>query len=709
MMKNLAFLLCLLIGPSISRSQQDPCWQRFHNGTYVLDIVNDGESLWVSCANGIGKVDKSTGALLELYNPDQSDFPAYDQTRHIAAGPNGEIWASVYGIGVAVLSNGTWFLYDESNSPLTGNGVIGPQVLDIMVASDGKVYIGTSGNGLYIKDGPTWTNFTTANSPLPHDRISVIKEDQAGTIWIGTGQFYNDFGGLAKLTASSDWEVFTMANTDLPANGIGDIAIDNDQNIWIATKSGLTRFDGSTWTTWQEDEYVFSLDIDQDQNIYLGMSKSIKIFDGIDTWKDIPAPTVTTYNHQVARILADPDSSFWVVTYGGTGLFQYRDLAWKEITPLGSGLTSTPIYSITKSSDDHYWMGSSYWGLVEYDGASWTTHDQLYSPLPDWRILELEETNGQLLLGKQWGSHGMITRFDGQTETTLMEETGQFFDFEPCGDSLLVTIAKGILVYDSTTDSLVPFPFSAPSTHLTGLELHNDAIWVTSWDRGLHKLTNGQWQSWDTLNSSIPNNDTRMLQLDHFGNPWFISKDTASEFLLIKFDGNAFIDFTDTSLIQNISKINSFSVIDDHHIYIAHDKGISIKENGIWTWYKSDRMLTVFRDNNRILFGGSPGVFIYDPDCGNTSIVPERADQPVATLVPYPNPASVPQRVFVNSPGMPGEWFSLYSSAGHLVLQVTASSTGTTPLDCSSLLPGIYFIYLQDQTGIQAVGKLIIP
>ncbi|MCF8239608.1 MAG: T9SS type A sorting domain-containing protein [Saprospiraceae bacterium] len=666
------------------------------NGNVIYDLAIDGDYMWVSCANGIIKIDKQTYSIVELYNPGNSDFPEYDATRSIAIDDNGYIWAAVYGKGVAVLIDGKWILYDESNSPLKGNSVIGPSVQEVMIGSDGKVYIGSTNNGLYIKDGDNWINFNTDNSPLPDNYIGVIKEDSIGNIWIGTGQFYGSSGGLVKLSINNDWEVYTQEDSDLPANGIGDISIDNEQNIWLATKVGLSKFDGSTWTTWLQNSYVHAIDIDQSQNIYLSRQSGIKIFDRINQWQDIPSPSDTTY-YNVYGILIDLDTSVWMISVATNGLFHYKSQIWNEVTPLVNGLEVTPVHALTKTLDNHYWIGTSFMGLIEFDGTNWTYYDLFKSSISNRRILELEEFKDGLILGMQWGSNSTVSSFDGTIETTILEGPRYIQDFYKLNDTIYIATSDALYRYDGDVDTLSDSNSGLPSNDIRGVNGYKDILWLTT-SKGLVKCQNEIWQGWDTMNSNIPNNNTKLLDVDINGNPWFITEDSSANPLLIKFDGVNFLDFTDTFFMSiGPGFFRDLEVIDDQHIYIGHSKGVCIKTDGVWKLYKAVNINDIYRDGQKVFFAFQSGLLILDLDCtsGMTDF-----DEPLQTpfnsgICVYPNPASNELNIDFQ-PGIRKDksLLTVYDLVGRIMHQIP--NPGQTMLQTSTYPDGVYLIDYDD-------------
>ncbi|MBK6642916.1 MAG: hypothetical protein IPG39_17660 [Bacteroidetes bacterium] len=104
-----------------------------------------------------------------------------------------------------------------------------------------------TGDGLCKYDGTTWYTFTTANTPLPSDQIRSITFDNANNVWITFQETNFNIGGIAKFDGVT-WEVYTPANSDLPNYTCYNILIDSQNNKWIHSLLSVTKFDGTTFT-----------------------------------------------------------------------------------------------------------------------------------------------------------------------------------------------------------------------------------------------------------------------------------------------------------------------------------------------------------------------------------------------------------------------------------------------------------------------------
>ena len=133
--------------------------------------------------------------------------------------------------------------------------------------------------------------YNTENSGLPYNSVEALAVDAQGTLWVGTGKFYNVGGeGLAKFDGET-WTAYNTDNSGLPNNHIISLTIDDQGNIWMGTDGGgVAKFDGETWTVYDifdtalSSGIVASLAIDDQANIWMGTDGGgVAKFDG-ETW-----------------------------------------------------------------------------------------------------------------------------------------------------------------------------------------------------------------------------------------------------------------------------------------------------------------------------------------------------------------------------------------------------------------------------------------
>ncbi len=159
--------------------------------------------------------------------------------------------------GLYKYSQATWLKFDESNSSLTSN-----RVTDLAIDKNDNLWGGLAtyfyfdeNLGIYLKkegclfkyDGESWTVYNVSNSGLPTNYIGTLDFDSKNVLWLNTrderivGKEYG--GGLTRFDGST-WITYNIYNSDLPSNTIWDIYVDIDDNVWLGTcGQGLAKLD----------------------------------------------------------------------------------------------------------------------------------------------------------------------------------------------------------------------------------------------------------------------------------------------------------------------------------------------------------------------------------------------------------------------------------------------------------------------------------
>ena len=125
------------------------------------------------------------------------------------------------------------------------------------------------------------TSYTTADG-LINDAANCVNVDADDNVWFGTQ------GGISKFDGTT-WTSFDQtSHPDLVNNVIKAIFIDSDNGIWAGTDFGISHFDGTTWTTYTTDDglldnRVFYINQDNDGAMWFGNNDGVSKFDGT-TW-----------------------------------------------------------------------------------------------------------------------------------------------------------------------------------------------------------------------------------------------------------------------------------------------------------------------------------------------------------------------------------------------------------------------------------------
>lgn len=240
------------------------------SGANSIEVAQNND-IWIGTQEGLVRFDGISWSVHHVENP---RFPngctLCDWVDSVAIDSDGSIWASAaynvpvnaYERALAHYQNGTWTIYDPSNSGLPGS------VNDIAIDADGVVWIATHNQGLVRFDGTVWTVWNASNSDIHTNHLTSITIDDNGVKWIGTQDGIVTYDGVT-------WTTYDRTQMGITSN-ISTIRIDTSGNKWVGTGEGLVRFDDSIWTLYNLTGHGFasntveSISIDSLGNKWIG-------------------------------------------------------------------------------------------------------------------------------------------------------------------------------------------------------------------------------------------------------------------------------------------------------------------------------------------------------------------------------------------------------------------------------------------------------
>jgi len=388
--------------------------------------TNDLPVVWITTDAGIGRLSGTTWTTFNVANT-QNAIPTNDLFAIAIEQSNNTLWFGT-SYNVLKLSGTTW----TSHSFLHA-GIPHDRIQTIALENDNSEikWIGTA-NGMTRFSERSWIVYNMANSPLPSNDIRALAVDRSNFLWIGTAEFVNIGGGLARYNLSNEnqrWEVFTVANSPLtvntissiavcrnnfrwigtlgggllsisptdewrvfsqsPAglasNNINDILVDNQNNKWIATDDGIAvlgdnnvfieslRF--ATWNSNLLSNNIKKIKQDNNGGIWAVTSNGLARLIGND-WVIYTATNTNNVLHElgITDIAFDQDNIKWITT--NRGLVRTNEIDWSIYTTANSELHSNNLSFITvenvqvqNTTVSLKWMGTSDFGVIVYRGG----------------------------------------------------------------------------------------------------------------------------------------------------------------------------------------------------------------------------------------------------------------------------------------------------------------------------------------------------
>jgi ligand-binding sensor domain-containing protein/signal transduction histidine kinase len=275
----------------------------------------------------------------------------------------------------------------------TADGLAQNTVVRIVRDSRGFLWFCTR-DGLSRFDGYAFTNYGMAHG-LPHPNVNHLLEARDGAYWVATNG-----GGVARLAPKASGSLFTLYPVgDNPiTNRVNVLYQDRAGSIWAGTDGEVFRLDGDAfrkvdlglapghrWLT------VLAFAEDGDGNLWFGTSDGLFVRRRDGRVRSCAIGPSQGYDW-VRALLVDPQGRLWIGHHGRGVLaldlekwraaesvlpdhYRIEDVAGAVAARFAgkSGLGGNSIHSLYRSSDGRLWIGSE-GGLGELEGSLLRNH-----------------------------------------------------------------------------------------------------------------------------------------------------------------------------------------------------------------------------------------------------------------------------------------------------------------------------------------------
>jgi ligand-binding sensor domain-containing protein len=270
------------------------------------------------------------------------------------------------------------------------------------------------------------------------DNIKVIRAMNNGDIWIGT-----DFG--ACRFDGSSWTTFDNTN-GLNHNIVKSIDEAADGVIWVGTMTGISYYDGSEWGTLESPHWsgVNVTIAESSDHIWFGSPLGgITFYDGEDyTTYDSSAGLI---NNNTTDLLIDNDGNKWIGTDIGISVLDENNLNVSQFTQmyiLPPPDTLNQIVDLDMDSEGRIWAGIyvgylGVGGVAMWDGNYWIDYDESDGLVgPNIRGLEIDSYDNV------WVATGTgVSKIGNQTsEISDIEESRVSVYPNPCNGRVTVSL-----------------------------------------------------------------------------------------------------------------------------------------------------------------------------------------------------------------------------------------------------------------------------
>ncbi|MFC1925638.1 two-component regulator propeller domain-containing protein [Chloroflexota bacterium] len=290
-----------------------PGWAVTRPPYVVLTLAVQEDTLWAGGKDGVYKLDRQSGNLIEKLEGEHS----FEYVKALLVDSSGALWIGHWD-GLTRYDGVTWQTYTEKT------GLPDNRVNALMEDREGQLWVGTWGGVAVLEEGE-WRVINSADG-LADDMVNVILQDREGGMWFGS--YVAPDGGISYFK-DGKWQLFSTS-TGLPHNNITSLLEDSSGGVWAGTglneRGGAARF-GSTGTGWAIEEVITrddglagekvrSLFQDSDGVIWFGSE-----YDGVarvkkGQWSVLTDNDGLSHN-EVMCMLQDAEGDLWLGTRDG--------------------------------------------------------------------------------------------------------------------------------------------------------------------------------------------------------------------------------------------------------------------------------------------------------------------------------------------------------------------------------------------------------
>jgi signal transduction histidine kinase/ligand-binding sensor domain-containing protein len=658
----------------------------------VEGIVQDADGfMWFASKTGLYKYDGYQFINFK-HNPSDANSLITDSLTKIVIDNSGKIWIGTMGYGLECFNPATGQIkHYRPNPDVPGNikeGWIGPMLVD----SDGILWIGANGLYRYIKETDSFVlyqNISGDTTSLSNNAVNTIYEDKQGTIWVGTGEVWNEEedsferGGLNRLNKKTGTFTRFMHNPNNPNslinNKVSTILEDSKGTFWVGTAGdGLHTMDREKGTfvrhtydpkhpeklsrppfnklseEYQLIEFITFIQEDATGAIWIGtLHAGINYYD--------PETRKTTYLESSKYFYGDYDGGttwqsyssrdgiVWISSLTG---FLYRIDPQKKQIPhyTKSNVDFMPLY---EDPNGVIW-GEPDEGLVRIDKVNGTAKRVVIdvNPLitnPNYIFVIKPDRQGNVLIGTSEG----LAQWDKKTDRFIhyIIPGGPIWSiFEEDEANLWVGNDNGLSLINRKTDSINHY-LIYPNNNATSNKKNSVSsilvdktgkLWAGTWYGGGLNLFNKETKTFKTYFKEYR---VACIYEDSDGNLWAASVDGLYKYSR---SSDQFNRLTYSSKSLGISHVRSIIEDNQKYLWLGTKDGIvriNPQRNGIKV-YGKDYGITenslgwnsVFKGRNgELYFGDESGYFTFDPEELIRNLIPPQisftrfllADKPI--------------------------------------------------------------------------------
>lgn len=177
--------------------------------------------------------------------------------------------------------------------------------------------------------------------------VYVVKKDEAGNMWLGTGNGLLCFDGIKMHEIPN--------SSSLPFKRINEIAIDRDGNIWVCGDDIIEKF-------LKKDEVIRE-------------NTGIARYDG-QSWQCFTTVNSDMPCSRMHSLTFTADGAVWMLGDSNTGICRFKDNKWTTFTQENSAIPGNSFSAIAINPQTKELLFGWDGGILTYNGSAWTREDR---------------------------------------------------------------------------------------------------------------------------------------------------------------------------------------------------------------------------------------------------------------------------------------------------------------------------------------------
>lgn len=376
----------------------------------------------------------------------------------------------------------------------------------------------------------------------------------------------------------------------------------------------------------------------------------------------------TTFN----SIAIDQTGNIWAGT-SYSGIVKYNGTSWSKFTQTNSNILHDFTNDILVDNSNKVWVGT-YKGVSVYNGTNFTNYDTLNASFKGSEVYSLgKDNNGVIWLASKIGSFGYkgLTTYNGSTWTNLTGLPSQVtstdfggYAFTSTNDAWIAN-GNGMLKYSGSVFTFYP---KATTGLWNSKAIAKDAsgnIWAGGFDGLLKYSTTGTWTMRDNVADLGLTSNTLFYDILVDGNYLWLATSSG----LLKFNMN-------TGIIEANYKAGNSPLTTNCVTDLAKDA------------------------SGKIWMSTCIGIVKMDP----TVVIGIEEIKSEGPFKIYPNPSNGDYNFSYD--GFTNLNFKIYSITGALISEGKTNSNNFK-INLNDQVNGMYFVHLETENSVKQVVKLI--